>query len=161
MIRPILQHPDPLLRRRCAPVGEVTDAVRALAADMLDTMYAAPGRGLAAPQVGVCSRLFVMDVLWREGSAEPMVLLDPEVVVASETRASGVEACLSIAGRPMRVERPVWVAMRWRDLDGAPREGRLEGARAVCALHELDHLDGRLILDHGEPVEAPADEAEE
>ena len=159
VIRPILRHPDSILRRRCAPVGPMTDEVRALAADMLETMYAAPGRGLAAPQVGVPTRLFVMDVSWREGPAEPMVFVDPEVARASEDRVSGVEACLSIPDRPMRVERPVWVDLRWRDLDGAPREGRLEDARAVCAQHELDHLDGRLILDHGEPVEASGDPA--
>ena len=152
VIRPILLHPDPVLRRRCEPVGAVTDEVRALAADMLETMYAAPGRGLAAPQVGVPLRLFVMDVLWREGPADPMVLVDPEIAGAADERATGVEGCLSIPDRPMRVERPVWVDLRWRDLDGAPREARLTGARAVCAQHELDHLDGRLILDHGETV---------
>ena len=157
MIRPILQHPDPLLRRRCAPVGAVTDEVRALAADLMETMYAAPGRGLAAPQVGVLSRLFVVDVAWRDGPPEPMAFVDPRIVGACEETATGVEACLSIPDRPMRVARPAWVVLRWTDLDGLPQEGRFEGAWSVCVQHELDHLDGVLILDRGESVVEPED----
>lgn len=154
MIRAVLQHPDPLLRRRCGPVGEVTDEVRALAADMLETMYAAPGRGLAAPQLGVLSRLFVVDAGWREGPPAPVVFVDPEIVEAAEETATNVEACLSIQARPMRVTRPAWVALRWRDAEGSAREGRFEGAWAVCVQHEMDHLDGVLILDHGAPLTA-------
>ena len=161
MIREILAHPDPLLRRRCEPVGAVTDAVRALVADMLETMYDAPGRGLAAPQVGVLSRLFVADVSWRDGTPEPMAFVDPEVAAVSDEDAVGVEACLSIPGRPMRMTRPAWVDLRWTDLDGRPREGRFEGDWGVCVQHEMDHLDGVLILDRGEPVEAPEDPAAE
>ncbi len=159
MIRPILRHPHPLLRVRCEPVGAVTDALRALAADLLETMYDAPGRGLAAPQVGVPSRLFVADVSWREGAPEPMAFVDPEVVAACAEEVVGVEACLSIPGRPMRMARPAWVDLRWTDLDGTRREGRFEGAWGVCVQHEMDHLDGVLILDRGEPVEPPDDAA--
>ena len=133
-------------------MGAVTDEVRALAADMLETMYDAPGRGLAAPQVGALSRLFVADAGWREGAPAPMAFLDPEIVAAAEEQAVGVEACLSIPGRPVRVARPSWVALRWRDLDGLPREGRFDGAWGVCVQHEIDHLDGVLILDRGEPL---------
>lgn len=158
MIRPILRHPDPLLRRRCAPVGERLEEARGLAADLLDTMYDAPGRGLAAPQIGALLRLFVVDAGWREGPRAPQVFLDPRIVAASREVAAGVEACLSIPDEPRRVTRPSWVVLRWTDLEGNPREGRFEGAWAVCVQHEADHLDGRLILDHGEPLdEEPLD----
>ena len=156
MIRSILRHPDPVLRRRCAPVGAVTDEVRALAADLLETMYDAPGRGLAAPQVGVLARVFVADAGWRDGAPAPVAFVDPEIRAASEEVVPGVEACLSIPGRPMRVARPAWVDLRWTDLDGVRCERRFEGDGAVCVQHELDHLDGVLILDRGEPV-APED----
>ena len=146
-LREIVLHPDPRLRAACAPVGEVTGAVRALAADMLETMYAAPGRGLAAPQVGVALRLFVMDVAWKEGDPAPVVAVDPEIVAASEETDAAEEACLSIPGRPVRVRRPAAVTMRWTGLDGTRAEHRLAGAAARCAQHELDHLDGVLILD--------------
>lgn len=146
-LRPILLHPDPRLRAVCAPVGEVTERVRALAADMLETMYAAPGRGLAAPQVGEGVRLFVMDVDWKEGAPAPVVAIDPEIVAASEEVASGEEACLSIPERPVTVSRPAEVTMRWTDARGVRADHRLTGAAARCAQHELDHLDGVLILD--------------
>ena len=146
-LREIVLHPDPRLRAACAPVGGVTDAVRALAADMLETMYAAPGRGLAAPQVGEPLRLFVMDVAWKDGAPAPVVAVDPEIVVAGGDVETAEEACLSIPGRPVRVARPAAVTMRWTDLDGFRAEHALTGAAARCAQHELDHLDGVLILD--------------
>ena len=146
-VRPILLHPDGRLRAVCAPVGEVTEAVRALAADMLETMYAAPGRGLAAPQVGEGLRLFVMDVAWTEGAPEPVVAVDPEIVRASDAAAAGEERCLSIPDRPVVVTRPAAVTMRWTALSGARQEHELTGAAARCAQHELDHLNGVLILD--------------
>lgn len=146
---PILLHPDPRLREVCAPVGPVTAEVRNLAADMLETMYGAPGRGLAAPQVGVLRRLFVMDVAWKEGAPAPVVAIDPEIEAASDETEDCEEACLSIPGQPRVVTRPAAVTMRWTGLDGARGEHRLQGAAARCALHELDHLDGVLILDRG------------
>ncbi len=148
-ILPILLHPDPRLREACAPVGAVDAGVRALAADMLETMYAAPGRGLAAPQVGAARRLFVMDVDWKAGAPTPVVAVDPEIVAASAEIADGEEACLSIPGEPRVVARPAAVTMRWTDLEGVRAEHALTGAAARCAQHELDHLDGVLILDQG------------
>lgn len=145
--RPILTHPDDRLRMVCAPVGAVTDAVRALAADLLDTMYDAPGRGLAAPQVGVLSRVFVMDVRWKDGAPDPVVMIDPEVLGASDQVEGIEEACLSIPGTPRVVVRPREVTMAWTDLAGARVHRRLTGTAARCAQHELDHLDGVLILD--------------
>jgi peptide deformylase len=100
-------------------VGEVDDALRRLAADMLATMYAAPGRGLAGPQVGVMKRLFVMDVAWREGDPEPMVFLDPEIVWRSPETRTGIEGCLSIPGVLAEVERAAEIEVTWRDLGGA------------------------------------------
>ncbi len=146
-VLPILLHPDPRLREACAPVGRVDEGVRALAADLLETMYAAPGRGLAAPQVGALRRMFVMDVDWKEGAPAPVVAVDPEIVFASGEAAQGEEACLSIPGAPRTVVRPAAVTMRWTDLEGVRAEHALTGAAARCAQHELDHLDGVLILD--------------
>jgi peptide deformylase len=132
-------------------VGAVTPEVRALAADMLDTMYAAPGRGLAAPQVGVLQRLFVMDVTWKDGPRNPMVLIDPEVLWLSEARACGPEGCLSIPGVLAEVERATALRLGWTDLDGARVEAVLEGFAAICAQHEMDHLDGIVTLDRLTP----------
>lgn len=155
MIRPILLHPDPRLRRRCAAVGAVTDEVRALARDLLDTMYDAGGRGLAAPQLGDLRRVFVIDAGWKEGAPEPRAFVDPRIVAASREVATGVERCLSIPDRPRSVTRPVWIVLRWTGLDGAEREERLKGAWSVLAQHEADHLDGRLLLDHDGPAAEP------
>ena len=146
-VRPILLHPDERLRAVCAPVGAVTDEVRALAADLLETMYDAPGRGLAAPQVGVLSRVFVMDVAWKDADADPVVMIDPEVLDASGATEGIEESCLSLPGEPRVVVRPLEVAMAWTDLDGERVHRRLAGMAARCAQHELDHLDGVLILD--------------
>jgi peptide deformylase len=139
-------HPDAVLRRPCEPA---TGDVAALAREMLATMYAAPGRGLAAPQVGRSLRLFVMDASWKEGLPDPRVFVNPELAWASGETDVAEEACLSIPGRPRLVRRPVACALRF-DGPAGRREERFEGAAARCAQHELDHLDGRLILDHPE-----------
>lgn len=148
---PIVQWPDPRLATQCAPLGDVTPEVRALAADMLDTMYAAPGRGLAAPQVGVLQRLFVMDVTWKDGPRNPMVLIDPEILWLSEAKASGPEGCLSIPGVLAEVERSTSIRLGWTSLDGDRVEAVLEGFAAICAQHEFDHLDGIVTLDRLTP----------
>lgn len=141
---PILLHPDAMLRRVCAGVPDDPEGV---AADLLATMYAAPGRGLAAPQVGLAVRMFVLDTGWKEGAPAPLVALDPRILDPSEELATFTEGCLSIPGRPVAVTRPAAVTLRWTDLTGARHERRLSGIEAVCAQHEADHLDGRLILD--------------
>ena len=150
MILPILRWPDPLLSQPCAP-AVLSDDLRSLAADMLETMYAAPGRGLAAPQVGRLVRLFVMDTTWKEGARAPVVCVNPEVLWLSDTRAVGPEGCLSIPGPTTMVERAEAVRMRWTDLDGAAQEAELTGFAAICAQHEYDHLDGVLTLDRLSP----------
>jgi len=149
-LRPILLWPDPLLSRPCAPVADLA-AVQRLAADMLETMYAAPGRGLAAPQVGVLHRLFVMDAVWKDGAPQPMVMVNPEMLWRSDRCESGAEACLSIPGISTDIERPVAVRLRWTDLDGGAQEALLEGAAARIAQHQLDHLDGIVTLDRLPP----------
>ncbi|MFN4098299.1 MAG: peptide deformylase [Pararhodobacter sp.] len=145
---PILQYPDPVLRQPCAPVGAVDDTIRQLATDMLETMYAAPGRGLAAPQVGVLLRLFVMDCTWREGTPDPRICINPRIADASPALAINTESCLSIPGVPALVARPDWILLHWTDLDGQDQAEVLQGFDAIAAQHELDHLDGRLCIDH-------------
>lgn len=158
-ILPILRWPDPRLSTPCAP-AVLGEGLRRLAADMLETMYAAPGRGLAAPQVGRLVRMFVMDTTWKEGRRDPVVMVNPVMLAAPAARAAGPEGCLSIPGPTTVVERAETVAMRWTDLDGAVHEARLDGFAAICAQHEFDHLDGILTLDRLSPEARARAEAE-
>ncbi len=152
-IPPILLVPDPRLRKKARTVTAAdVDQVRALAPRMLAAMYAAPGIGLAAPQVGHGLRLVVMD-LAREGEPrQPMVLVNPEIVAASRETAIREEGCLSLPGQYADVERPMRVKARWETLDGARREIEAEGLLAVCLQHEVDHLNGVLFTDHLSPL---------
>lgn len=148
-IRPILIHPDPRLKKACAPVDAPTDEVRALAEDMLATMYDAPGVGLAAPQVGILKRLIVMDCNKApEAAPRPMALINPEILWESAERVMSEEGCLSLPDQYAPVERSAEVRVRWTDLDGAVQEETFEGLWAVCAQHEIDHLNGVLFIDH-------------
>ncbi len=147
-LREILCWPDPRLTEVCVPVQEITDDTNALAADMLETMYAAPGRGLAAPQVGVLQRLFVMDTAWKDADPEPGVFINPELTFASEKMTTQYEGCLSLPGIAVEVARPERVGLRWTDLAGQMREMDFDGFAAACVQHEMDHLDGRVTLDH-------------
>jgi peptide deformylase len=151
MIRDILIHPDPRLKKPCEPVAEVTAELAQLAADMLETMYDAPGVGLAAPQVGVMKRILVMDCI-KEGPPEPMVLINPAVTWASEDLSSYEEGCLSIPDQYAEVKRPAIVRVRWTGLDGAEQERQFEGLWATCVQHEIDHLDGKLFIDYLGPL---------
>jgi peptide deformylase len=140
-------YPDPVLRLKCRPVTEIDARVRKLAADMVETMHAAPGVGLAAPQVGVDLRLAVVDVTIGEDPSQVRVLINPEVVERSGLE-SEVEGCLSLPGITDKVDRPAFVTVRAQDLEGLSVELKAEGfhARALC--HEIDHLDGILFPDH-------------
>jgi peptide deformylase len=152
-VRPILLHPDPRLKRPCPPAPALTDELRRLAEDMLETMYAAPGVGLAAPQVGVLTRLFVMDCVKDEGSPpRPMALINPEILWQSAGHSTYEEGCLSFPEQYADVTRPAEVRMRWLGLDGQTHEETFSGLWATCAQHELDHLDGRLFIDHLGPI---------
>lgn len=147
-VRPIVMLPDPRLRKAAAPVAEVNDAVRALADDMLETMYDAPGIGLAATQIGVMKRVFVMDCVGKDEPPAPLVLLNPEIVWASDELETSEEGCLSIPDVYEDVTRPARVRLRWLGLDGAVHEEEFGDRWAVCAQHELDHLNGRLFIDY-------------
>jgi peptide deformylase len=151
MIRPILIHPDPRLKKACEPVEEITEEIRQLAADMLATMYDAPGIGLAAPQVGVTKQVLVMDCI-KEGPPEPMVLVNPARVWESEDLSVYEEGCLSIPDQYADVRRPAAVTVRWTDLEGQPQERTFEGLWATCVQHEMDHLDGKLFIDYLGPL---------
>lgn len=152
-IRPILIHPDPRLKKLCDPVATVDDEIRKLADDMLATMYDAPGVGLAAPQVGVLKRVFVMDCVKDKSSApEPMVLINPEVSWTSEETNVYEEGCLSIPEQYAEVTRPKEVRMRWLGIDGQMHEEQFDGLWATCAQHENDHLNGKLFIDYLGPL---------
>jgi peptide deformylase len=150
---PILEAPDPRLRTISVPVDQVDDELRTLIADMFDTMYDAPGIGLAAIQVGVAKRLLVMD-LQEEEDAEgkpirnPRVFINPELFDPSEEHSVYSEGCLSVPDQYADVERPAIVHARWMDEQGSRHEERLEGLLATCLQHEMDHLEGILFIDH-------------
>jgi peptide deformylase len=145
---PILLVPDPRLRSRARAVGPGdADTVRELAPRMLESMYKAPGIGLAAPQVGSLLRLVVVD-LQPDERREPMVLVNPEIVAQSEELAVREEGCLSLPGQYAEVTRPARVKVRYHDLEGARREVQADGLLATCLQHEIDHLDGVLFVDH-------------
>jgi peptide deformylase len=147
-IRPLVKLPDAKLRLVSDPVGPVTDEVRALASDMLDTMYDAPGIGLAAIQIGVPKRLVVIDLGKTEEERRPVVLVDPEILAASDEKRVHEEGCLSIPEFYEEIERPDRVTVRYRDLDGREIEAEAEGMFATCIQHEIDHLNGVLFIDH-------------
>ncbi|MCE7902398.1 MAG: peptide deformylase [Gammaproteobacteria bacterium PRO9] len=141
----ILEYPDPRLRIKAKPVPAVTDEIRQLAADMLETMYAAPGIGLAATQVDRHIRLVVLDV--SEERNAPHVLINP-VIVAREGSEIGDEGCLSVPGVTEGVTRAAQVRVKALDASGQPAEFEAEGLLGVCIQHELDHLDGKLFVDY-------------
>ena len=152
----IYETPDPVLRQISTPVETVDDDLRALVADMFETMYDAPGIGLAAVQVGVPKRLLVMDLQEPqdpdnpEGPVvkEPRVFINPEVLWASETTVPYTEGCLSVPDQYAEVLRPDRIRARWLDEQGKAHEEDLDGLLAVCLQHEMDHLEGVLFIDH-------------
>ena len=148
MIRPILIHPDPRLKKLCDPVKDITDDLRKLASDMLDTMYDAPGIGLAAPQVGVTKRLIVMDCIKSPDTPRPLILFNPEVIWTSEDLTTYEEGCLSIPEFYEMVERPKDVKVRYLDRMGEPHEIAASGILATVLQHEIDHLNGILFIDY-------------
>lgn len=147
-IREILIHPDPRLKKACDPVADIGDKALKLAEDMLETMYAAPGIGLAAPQVGVNARLFVMDCAGKEDAPDPIVFFNPSVTWASDELRAHDEGCLSIPDQYEEVIRPSSVKVGFTDRDGQVQEKLFEGLEATCVQHEIDHLNGVLFIDH-------------
>ncbi len=152
-LRNILIHPDPRLKKAASPVVSFSDELRRVADDMLETMYDAPGIGLAAPQIAVMDRMIVMDCAKEDDATpEPMVLINPEVVWTSEERSIYDEGCLSIPEQYAEVERPSEVEVSWMDLDGKEHREHFDGLWSTCVQHEIDHLDGKLFIDYLRPL---------
>ena len=152
-IKKILLHPDPRLKKVAEPVSDITPELRKLADDMLETMYHAPGIGLAGPQVGLMKRMFVMDCVKEEGATpEPMALFNPVITWVSEDMNTYEEGCLSIPEQYADVERPAEARVSWIDLDGKAQEEQFDGLWATCVQHEIDHLDGKLFIDYLKPL---------
>lgn len=147
---PILRYPDPRLHTVARPVAAVDDRIRALVRDMFETMEAAHGIGLAATQVDVHERVIVMDV--SEDRSQPLVLINPEIVAQSAETALGEEGCLSVPQVFDKVERAARVTVRFLDAEGATRSLEAEGLLAVCIQHEMDHLQGRVFVEHLSPL---------
>jgi peptide deformylase len=147
-LRDILIVPDPVLKQVSKAVEVVDDDLRALMDDMLETMYAAPGIGLAAIQIGVARRVIVMDLARTEEEPQPRYFVNPEILWASEETQPYEEGCLSVPEIYDEVERPAHVKLRYLDYNGKTVEEDAEGMYAVCIQHEMDHLDGVLFIDH-------------
>lgn len=153
MKRPILIHPDPRLKKLCAPIEDISDALRSLADDMLETMYDAPGIGLAAPQIGILERLIVLDCVKEDGETpRPLVMFNPQVIAASTDLNIHEEGCLSIPDQFADVERPAEVTVTWIDRDGTAHQEDFDGLWSTCVQHEIDHLDGKLFIDYLKPL---------
>ncbi len=147
-LRDILKIPDKRLRLVSEPVKRIDAGIRALADDMFETMYDAPGIGLAAIQIGVAKRVVVMDLSKKEEPHEPQVLINPEITWASDEKSVHEEGCLSIPDYYEEVERPMLVKVKYLDLDGKPHEIEATGLLATCLQHEIDHTNGVLFIDH-------------
>ena len=152
-IRPILEVPDPRLKTVSTPVETFDDDLRTLVADMFETMYDAPGIGLAAIQVGVPKRVLVIDLQEQEDEEgkpikAPRVFINPEILDPSAEQSLYNEGCLSVPDQYAEVERPASIRARWQDLDGEVHEEAMEGLMATCLQHEMDHLEGILFIDH-------------
>lgn len=147
-VLPLFIAPDPVLKRRAEEVDTVDDALRTLIDDMLETMYAERGIGLAAPQVGVGRRVLVLDVADDGAEARPMAFINPEIVWQSAEEVAAEEGCLSVPGQYSEVIRPERIRVRYLDRDGRESEIEADGLLARCLQHEMDHLDGTLFVDH-------------
>ena len=147
-VLPILVAPHPVLKKKCAPVDAVTDETRSLMADMLETMYVAPGIGLAAPQIGVSKRILVVDCARQDEDPTPIKMANPEIVWASEELATYEEGCLSFPEQYADVRRPAECHISYLDENNEEQLLKAEGLLATCIQHEIDHLDGIVFVDH-------------
>ena len=145
---PILTAPDPLLKKISAPLKQVDDEIRRLMDDMLETMYHAPGIGLAAPQVGELKRVIVLDLAREDEEPQPLRLANPEIAWVSDDDATYNEGCLSVPEHYADVVRPAACRVRYLDYNNQPQEIEADGLLATCLQHEIDHLDGVLFIDH-------------
>jgi len=147
-LREIITLPDKRLRLKSAPVKAIDKEVRALIDDMFETMYAAPGIGLAAIQIAVPKRVVTMDLAKKDEPAQPQVFINPEIVEHSDQDVPYTEGCLSVPDQYAEVDRPDRIRAKWLDLDGNPRDEEFTGLLATCLQHEMDHLEGILFIDH-------------
>ena len=146
--RKILIEPDPILRKKCLPLETVNDDTRKLMKDMLETMYKAPGIGLAAIQIGILKRVVVIDISKEEKKKSPLFLVNPEITYRSEKTSVYEEGCLSLPGQYAEIERPAECRLKYIDYDGKPKDLKAEGLLATCIQHEVDHLNGILFIDY-------------
>jgi len=147
-IRKILIEPDPILRKKCEPLEEVNDQLRNLMNDMLETMYEAPGIGLAAIQIGVLKRVVVIDVSKKEGEKSPLFLVNPEIIYRSKKTSTYEEGCLSLPGQFAEIERPAECKVEYLDFNGKKKQLDANGLLSTCIQHEIDHLNGVLFIDY-------------
>ena len=153
MIRSIVLHPDARLKKKSVEVENITDAVIKLAEDMMETMYDAPGIGLAAPQIGVLERLIVMDCAKKEDEEpDPIIMVNPTIIASSEENSVYEEGCLSIPEHFAEITRPEFVQVEWIDLGGKQHSEEFNGLKSTCLQHEIDHLNGKLFIDYLGPM---------
>ena len=148
MLRKILTEPDPILRKKCEPLEKVDTETKKLMDDMLETMYAAPGIGLAAIQVGILKRLVVIDISKGEEEKKPVFLINPQIIHRSKKTSIYEEGCLSLPGQFAEIERPAECTLKYIDYNGKEKELKADGLLATCVQHEVDHLNGILFIDY-------------
>ena len=148
MLRKILTEPDPILRKKCEPLEKVDTETKKLMDDMLETMYAAPGIGLAAIQVGILKRLVVIDISKGEEEKKPIFLINPQIMHRSKKTSIYEEGCLSLPGQFAEIERPAECTLKYIDYNGKEKELKVDGLLATCVQHEVDHLNGILFIDY-------------
>ena len=148
MLRNIIIEPDPILRKKCEPLEKVDTDTRKLMDDMLETMYAAPGIGLAAVQIGILKRLVVIDISRDEEKKNPIFLINPEIINQSKQTSVYEEGCLSLPGQFAEIERPAECTLKYIDYNGKEKELKADGLLATCIQHEVDHLNGILFIDY-------------
>jgi peptide deformylase len=153
MIRSIVLHPDARLKKKSVEVENITDALIKLAEDMMETMYDAPGIGLAAPQIGVLERVIVMDCAKKEDEEpDPIIMVNPTIIASSEENSVYEEGCLSIPEHFAEITRPEFVQVEWIDLGGKQHSEEFNGLKSTCLQHEIDHLNGKLFIDYLGPM---------
>ncbi|OUV60293.1 MAG: peptide deformylase [Candidatus Pelagibacter sp. TMED128] len=148
MTRTIILEPDPILRKKCEPIEKVDDQVRKLMNDMLETMYKAPGIGLAAIQVGILKRIVVIDISKDPEKKNPLFLVNPEIIHLSKETSVYEEGCLSLPGQFAEIERPANCHLKYIDFNGKEKELKTDGLLSTCIQHEVDHLNGILFIDY-------------
>ena len=147
-VQKILTEPDPILRKKSSPIANVDDDLRKILKNMLETMYKAPGIGLAAIQVGILKRAVVIDVSKEDEKKNPLFLINPEIIYRSNETSTYEEGCLSLPGQYAEIERPSKCQVKYIDFDGKAKELKAEGLLSTCIQHEIDHLDGVLFIDY-------------